>query len=442
MAFCKVRSVLLADYITLHCCLLGHFRCNHVTSRLGSRCVNPSSATTISRCTLERMTIAFPQSDLTVSRVRKTRSMRQKELNDRIQKVIKFYCFNLLVIALLFFSPSLAADESATQEAEQPSERRVEIDSFRGPVLLEHVFPVYPQSRLNEGEESWVHVNFMVDAEGKPYEIVVTDSIGHSSFKNAAIRAVKRWKYQPAIYNGEKIDAGAQKKIVFQISDQPKGASDRFVSLQNALRKAVAEDDKEQADRYLKMLEDDRKHTLYEDAFFNFAKYEYMNKWGNEDQQLDALNRAIAHERTDKYLPADVYSYAMGKRLPLLLKKRDYLTAFVTYEILSRQELDETARSNLEAVGKALKELKDNQNSYDVVATISDAASWNLGLWKDEFWIEDVEGHIVELKLRCHRDMEIIRFEPEVKYKIEQRSGGCFLEVLGDKGTTFRLFQS
>ena len=371
-----------------------------------------------------------------------TRTMRRKESSNRVQKITSLCCSNVWVIALLLFSPGLIADESVPQEDGQQSESTVEIDSFRGPVLLEQVFPVYPQSRLNEGEESWVQVNFMVDPEGKPYEIVVTDSIGHSSFKSAAIQAVKRWKYEPAIYNGEKIDAGARKKIVFQISDQPKGASDRFVSLQNALRKAVAEDDKEQADRYLEMLESNRRRTLYEDAFFNFAKYEYMSKWGNEDQQLDALNRAIAHEYTDKYLPADVYSYAMGKRLPLLLKKRDYLNAYISYSILSRQELDETARSNLEAVGKALNELKENQNSYDVVATIGDTASWNIGLWKDEFWIEDVEGHIVELKLRCARDMEIIRFEPEVKYKIEKRLGACFLEVLGDKGTTFRLFQS
>ncbi len=378
----------------------------------------------------------------TAKSVRETRSTRHKDLNDRVQKITNSYCFNAWVIALLFLSPGLVADESTTQEAEQPSEPKVVIDSFQGPVLLEHVVPEFPRNRLIKGEESWVQVNFMVDPEGKPYEIVVTDSIGHSSFKSAAVRAVKKWKYQPAIYNGEKIDAGARHKIVFQLPNEPRGASDRFVKIQNALRKAVAEDDKENADRYLKMLENDRRLTLYEDAFFNFAKYEYMSKWGNEDQQLDTLNRAIAHESSDNYLPADVYMYAMGKRLPLLLKKRDYLTAYHSYLILSREELDETAHTNLEAVGKALKELKDNQNAYDLVATIGDDASWNMGLWKDEFWIEDVEGHIVELKLRCHRDMEIIRFEPEVKYKIEQHFGACFLEVLGDKGTTFRLFQS
>lgn len=371
-----------------------------------------------------------------------SRGIRTADRNGRFHRNIGSSGAYLCVFALLSFSINAETDKSATLDTDQTTEPSVEIDSFQGPVLLEIVRPEFPPNRLIEGEESWVHVNFMVDSEGKPYEIVVTDSIGHSSFQNAAIRAVKKWKYQPAIYKGEKIDAGARYKIVFQLSDQPKGASDRFVKIQNALRKAVAEEDKANADRYLKMLENDRRLTLYEDAFFNFAKYEYMSKWGNEDQQLDALNRAIANESTDKYLPADVYLFAMGKRLPLLLKKRDYLTAYVTYVVLSREELDETAHSNLEAVGKALQELKENQNAYDLVATIGDAASWSLGLWKDEFWIEDIKGRIIELKLRCHRDMEIIRFEPGIKYKIEKHFGACTLEVLGDKGTTFRLFQS
>ena len=361
---------------------------------------------------------------------------------ERVHRNLGFSGAYLCVFALLSLSIDAETDESATQDANQPTKPTVEIDSFQGPVLLDVVVPEYPPNRLIEGEESWVHVNFMVDSEGKPYEIVVTDSIGHNSFKNAAIRAVQKWKYQPAIYNGEKIDAGARHKIVFQLPDQPKGASERFVKIQNALRKAVAEDDKANADRYLKMLENDRRLTLYEDAFFNFAKYEYMSKWGSEDQQLDALNRAIANESSDKYLPADVYLFAMGKRLPVLLKKRDYLAAYLSYVILSREELDEAAHSNLEAVGKALQELKDNQKAYDLVATIDDSASWNIGLWKDEFWFEDVEGRIVELKLRCYRDMEIIRFEPGVKYKIEKHFDACFLEVLGDKGTSFRLFQS
>ena len=348
----------------------------------------------------------------------------------------------LCVLALLVFSLKSFADETTSQDEEEAAPSTVEPDSFRGPVLLEHVVPHYPQNRLMQGEESWVELKFMVDTEGKPYEIIVVDSIGHDSFRSAAVRAVKRWKYQPAIYNGTPIEAGSRYKIVFHIEGQPKGASDWFVSQQSALRKSIAEDDRKKADEYMETLENAPNRSLYEDAFFNFAKYEYMSKWGTEDQQLEALDRAIAHEATGKYLPSDVFVYALGKQLPLLLKKRDYQRAFITNSILAHQDINEETKTNLESIKAALDELRANEKAYDLPATIGDSASWNIGLFKDEFWFEDVQGHIVELKLRCDRDMRIIRYDPEIRYKVEGHVGACFLEVLGDKGTTFRMFQS
>ncbi|MCY3883713.1 MAG: hypothetical protein OXG24_02235, partial [Gammaproteobacteria bacterium] len=263
-----------------------------------------------------------------------------------------------------------------------------------------------------------------------------------SSFKNAAIRAVRQWRYRPASYNGENIDAGARHKVIFQIEDQPKAVSQKFARIQNELRKAISEDDKKKADEYMRMLDRERRLTLYEDAAFNFSKYEYLSKWGTEDQQLNALDRAIANESIDRYLPTEVFVYALGRQLPLLLKKRDYQRAYRTYQKLIRRDLDEEAKTWLNGIAEALDELKNNQKAYDLEAAIPDSTSWNIELFKDEFWLEDIEGRVVELKLRCFGEMRIIRFEPGIKYKVEKPHGFCKLEVLGDKGTTFRLFQS
>ena len=369
--------------------------------------------------------------------------MSPTELKDRRRKITNFFCSSVWIIAWLFFSSSLAADESATQETEQPSEPTVEVDSFQGPRLLAPAArPVYPHGRLIAGEESWVQLNFMVDSEGKPYEIVATDSIGDSSFKNAAIRAVRKWRYRPASYNGKNIDAGARYKVIFQIEDQPNAVTRKFARIQNELRKAITEDDKDRADEYMKRLDRERKLTLYEDAAFNFSRYEYLSKWGSEQEQLEALDRAIANERAANFLPAEAFAFALGRQLPLLLKKRDYQRAYRTYQKLIRQDLDEEAKSWLAGIAKALDELKSNQQAYDVAATIPDSASWSIELFKDEFWLEDIEGRVDQLKLRCFGEMRIIRFEPGIKYKVENPYGFCNLEVLGDKETTFKLFQS
>ncbi len=323
------------------------------------------------------------------------------------------------------------------------SETKVEVDSFHGPRLLAPIVrPVYPNDRLIAGEEGWVQLNFMVDSEGKPYEFVVTDSIGDSSFTNAAIRAVKQWRYRPANYNGKNIDAGARQKVIFQIEDQPQAVTRKFARIQNQLRKAITEDDKDSADKFMRMLDGERKLTLYEDAAFNFSRYEYLSKWGTEDEQLKALDRAIANESGDNFLPIEAFAFALGRQLPLLLKKRDYQRAYRTYQKLIRQDLDEEAKSWLGGIAEALDELKNNQVAYDVEATIPNSASWNIELFKDEFWLEEVEGRVVELKLRCFGEMRIIRFEPGIKYKVEKPYGMCNLEVLGDQATTFKLFQS
>lgn len=368
---------------------------------------------------------------------------QQVDHNGQVRRRMSFNRAKVSTIGLLLVVLSSMADETGTTDTEEEPVPQVEVDSFQGPRLLAPVVrPVYPQGRLNAGEESWVELNFMVDSEGKTYEIVVTDSIGDNSFKNAAIRAVKQWRYRPASYNGKNIDAGTRQKVIFQIEDQPRAVTQKFARIQNELRKAISEDDKNKADEYMRMLDRERRLTLYEDAAFNFSKYEYLSKWGTEDEQLKALDRAIANERDDNFLPTEAFAFALGRQLPLLLKKRDYQRAYRTYQKLIRQDIDDEAKSWLAGVAEALDELKNNQKAYDVAATIPDSASWSIELFKDEFWLEDVEGRVVELKLRCFGEMRIIRFEPGIKYKVGKPYGFCNLEVLGDRETTFKLFQS
>lgn len=51
-------------------------------------------------------------------------------------------------------------------------------------------------------------MNFMVNPEGEPYEIEVTDFVGDEAFRKAALKAVETWRFEPAMLNGEAIDAG------------------------------------------------------------------------------------------------------------------------------------------------------------------------------------------------------------------------------------------
>ena len=65
-------------------------------------------------------------------------------------------------------------------------------------------------------------MNFMVDTQGKPYEIEVTDAIGNEAFVKAALKAMENYRYDPATLNGEAIDAGYGQRFTFSLTGPPR----------------------------------------------------------------------------------------------------------------------------------------------------------------------------------------------------------------------------
>ena len=65
--------------------------------------------------------------------------------------------------------------------------------------------PQYPQHLLNKGTEGWVLVEFTITASGTVEDIRVVDGEPKRVFDKAAIRSIKRWKFQPKIVNGKPV---------------------------------------------------------------------------------------------------------------------------------------------------------------------------------------------------------------------------------------------
>ncbi len=70
------------------------------------------------------------------------------------------------------------------------------------PIATVQVGAKYPTRALIKGIEGFVDVRFDVTAYGTTENIRVISAKPASVFDRAAIAAVKRWKFQPATYNG------------------------------------------------------------------------------------------------------------------------------------------------------------------------------------------------------------------------------------------------
>lgn len=65
--------------------------------------------------------------------------------------------------------------------------------------------PEYPQNLLARGIEGWVLLGFTIGIDGSVEDIVVIDAEPKGAFDRAAIRAMKRWKYQPKLVDGRPV---------------------------------------------------------------------------------------------------------------------------------------------------------------------------------------------------------------------------------------------
>lgn len=68
---------------------------------------------------------------------------------------------------------------------------------------LVRVEPQYPPAAARDGVSGWVQLSFSIDATGAVTDVVVLEAEPKRVFEQAAIRALKRWKYQPSLEQGK-----------------------------------------------------------------------------------------------------------------------------------------------------------------------------------------------------------------------------------------------
>jgi TonB family protein len=77
------------------------------------------------------------------------------------------------------------------------------------------VQPVYPPDALRKGIEGWVELAFTVMPNGSVEAIEVRNSSPENIFDDAAIRAVRQWRFEPVVRNGKPVPQRAMVRLRF-----------------------------------------------------------------------------------------------------------------------------------------------------------------------------------------------------------------------------------
>lgn len=81
------------------------------------------------------------------------------------------------------------------------------------------VEPIYPSASRRAGEEGTVRLRVLVDQNGRPRDVNVTQGSGFARLDAAAIEAVRKWRFVAATDGANKIQAWTQVAITFRLTD-------------------------------------------------------------------------------------------------------------------------------------------------------------------------------------------------------------------------------
>ena len=119
-------------------------------------------------------------------------------------------------------APPITAEPAATLESHAPrapgtAYSEAEVD--RTPQAIKRVPPLYPYTARLRGVEGHVDVRFTVTPDGKPTAVEVTNAVPPDMFEQAALRAVRQWRFAPGMHEGKAVGTRLQVRIRFQLED-------------------------------------------------------------------------------------------------------------------------------------------------------------------------------------------------------------------------------
>lgn len=87
----------------------------------------------------------------------------------------------------------------------------------RGPQVVDSAKPGYPDNARSKGWEGTVRLQILVGEKGQVEEVKVFASSGYAELDQAALRAVRSWRFSPALQNGRTVRAWATLPVVFDL---------------------------------------------------------------------------------------------------------------------------------------------------------------------------------------------------------------------------------
>ena len=129
--------------------------------------------------------------------------------------------------------PELQVEEAVTPPSEVPvpaSANAISGSQQQGAPAKDlktanRVDPTYPPASRRAGEQGTVQLKVLVDTNGRPSNVEVSQSSGFPKLDEAAIQAVRKWRFEAATDGTNKIQAYTRVAVTFRLTEAEQKAA-------------------------------------------------------------------------------------------------------------------------------------------------------------------------------------------------------------------------
>lgn len=305
--------------------------------------------------------------------------------------------------------------------------------------LIEREPPKYPRSEARAGKEGWVRLDLVVDKQGEVLDAVVLDSSGVEGFEREALRAVRRWQYEPALVDGEPVQQCYKVQLDFTLKQQRHGVTRRFASRIRAIQELLENQQLEEAKAKLDKLRARPQWNLTEDGWYWMIEALYQEAVGNVTRQIRSLKRVAGVSA--RRLPDEQLRYVLQKLFVLQISQNQFSEALSTYEKLQQVSDSEELIATMAPYVEQIRQIVDSEQPFYISARVNERRYWAHQLSRPAFELAEISGTLDTLEVRCERQLQTYKAVSGVEWRIPPSWGACRVKVKGEQGSEFKLIE-
>jgi TonB family protein len=288
--------------------------------------------------------------------------------------------------------------------------------------------------------EGWAQVSYIVETDGSVSNIIITDSSGYKAFEQETVKALKRWKFEPARENGKAVQqCHNEVQIDFSIGDKDAGVSPKFLTKYTKAEEKLEAKDFENTKKLLTELQNHKQQRLSEQIYYKLLLADYAKAIDDKSLQLSALSN-IELKQAKIISPEQALSI-LHQRFVLEVQLNHYQSALATYNELEKLELAKPYMPQFNDMKKRIEAFIASDRQIALYGDIKDKDFWTHALVRNDFSLTNIKGSLHKLDVRCANKRHVYSVEENNTWKLPATWQRCSLFIYGDNNTQFTLVE-